>query len=277
MIRVAVCDDEKNIRSYLSGLIRKQGMECEVTEYASGEDYLSGREEYDVLFLDIELNSGLSGMDGMALAKRVRSLELSRQPIIIFVTGYEKYVYEAFDVEAFQYLVKPIDEQRFAEVFKRAAGHILAGKGGIPEGGISHGEACSKPRSGNQSPKGCIVSGRDFVSLQKGQKKVLEVQYANANRLIPLDNIYYMESRSHKVVLHLKEGELEYYAKIGELEARLQGQFCRIHKGYLINLSCVEEYTRTEVTLTGGGKLPISKYKYGDFVKTYLRFMQLGS
>lgn len=75
-------------------------------------------------------------------------------------------------------------------------------------------------------------------------------------------------------MLYTKDGELEYYAKIGELEEELQEQFFRIHKGYLVNLSCVDEYSRTEIMLTNGDKLPLSKYKYEDFVKAYLRFMK---
>lgn len=113
MIRIAICDDEKNIRTYLSSLVRKQNIECEITEYASTDEYLSDQKEHDLLFLDIEMKSVASGMDGMSMAKQIRATELTKQPIIIFVTGYEKYVYDAFDVGAFQYLLKPIDEQRF--------------------------------------------------------------------------------------------------------------------------------------------------------------------
>ena len=185
-IKIAICDDEKNIRAYLASLVRKQGME--------------------------------------------------RQPVIIFVTEYEKYVYDAFDVDALHYLVKPINERKFAEVFSRALDKIL--------------------------------------SETKQKKKTLFIRYAGADKAILLDNIYYMESRKHKVVLYTKDGELEYYAKIGELQEELQGQFCRIHKGYLVNLSCVDEYSRTEIMLANGDKLPLSKYKYEDFVKAYLRFMQ---
>jgi len=56
------------------------------------------------------------GMDGMELARNIRAVDIGRQPIIVFVTGYEKYVYDAFDVGAFQYLVKPVDEKKFAAV-----------------------------------------------------------------------------------------------------------------------------------------------------------------
>lgn len=235
MIRIAICDDERNVRSYIHLLIRKQEIECEITEYASADEYLSSGTEHDLLFLDIELNGSASGMDGMSMARWIRGMELTRQPIIIFVTGYEKYVYDAFDVDAFQYLLKPIDEQKFAEVFSRAARKIL------------------------------------FESEQK--KKTLVIQCGSESKVILLDNIYYLESRNHKIVLHLKGGELEYYAKIGALEEELRGQFYRIHRGYLVNFVYVEGYDKTEVMLINGDRLPLSK-KYDDFAVAYLRFMQ---
>jgi len=63
MIKIAICDDEKNIRSYLMSLIREQNTECEITEYASADEYLSSGVEHDLLFLDIELKGSASGMD----------------------------------------------------------------------------------------------------------------------------------------------------------------------------------------------------------------------
>ena len=71
----------------------------------------------------------------------------------------------------------------------------------------------------------------------------------------------------------MKDMELEYYAKIGDLEQELCGRFFRIHKGYLINLSFVERYSKTSVMLPNGEKL-ISRYKYAEFVKTYLAFVE---
>ena len=236
MVKIAICDDEKNIRAYLSALVKKQGMECEITEYAPAGDYFADGVEHDILFLDIELEGPGQDMDGMRMARQIRGMEDTKQPIIIFITGYEKYVYDAFDVGAFQYLLKPVDEQKFAGVFRRAA------------------------------EQAATYTGQD--------KKALMIQYGGTGKTIPLRDIYYMESQNHKIAVHMKDGVLEYYAKMSDLEDELQGQFCRVHKGYLINLSYVDEYNKTEVTLTNGDKLLISKYKYEDFVKAYLRFMQ---
>ena len=70
MIKVAICDDEKNIRSYLASLIREQKAECEITEYASAEEYLSSGMGHDLLFLvkdwqssaDAAVESSISGL-----------------------------------------------------------------------------------------------------------------------------------------------------------------------------------------------------------------------
>ena len=80
MIRIAICDDEKNIRTYLSSLVRKQNIECEITEYASTDEHLSDQKEHDLLFLDIEMKSVASGMDGMSMQNRSgqRSLQSSQ-------------------------------------------------------------------------------------------------------------------------------------------------------------------------------------------------------
>ena len=239
MIRIAICDDEAPTRAYLTSLIRAQDCPCEVVEYASAGDCLAGHREIDLLFLDIELNA--TDPDGMALARQIREQSAVTQPVIIFVTGYERYVFDAFDVGAFQYLLKPVDEEKFAQVFARAVEQIEAGR------------------------------------VQPQLSHALTLQSAGTSRTVPLDSIYYIESSNHKVVLRLKDGEFSCYAKIRDLEAELGDQFCRVHKGYLVNLAYVEGYSKTELTLTNGEKLLISKYKYQDFVKAYLRFVKRGA
>ena len=77
-IKIAICDDEKNIRAYLFSLVRKQGVECEIAEYVSADEYLSDKTEHDLLFLDIELDRDGASMDGMELARQIRGMELER-------------------------------------------------------------------------------------------------------------------------------------------------------------------------------------------------------
>ena len=239
MIKIAICDDEANIRAYLISLIRAQSCPCEIVEYAFAGDCLADTQEIDLLFLDIELNTDRSGLDGMALARKIREQVTEIQPVIIFVTGYERYVFDAFDVRAFQYLLKPVDEEKFAQVFARAVAQI----------------GTTKEKLG----------------------RVLTLQSANTSKTVPLDSIYYIESSNHKVELHLKDGEFICYAKIGDLELELQDQFFRIHKGYLVNLSYVAGYSKRSLTLTNGEELLLSKYKYQDFVKAYLHFLKKGA
>ena len=265
MMKIAICDDEAGVRAYLASLIRAQSCPCEIVEYSSADDCLADAREMDLLFLDIELSasgSGMdgagmdgagtggagvggfgmdsAGMDGMALARKIREQTLTAQPVIIFVTGHERYVFDAFDVGAFQYLLKPVDEKKFAQVFARAVKEI---------------------QDSQQNPRG---------------SRVLTLRSAGASKTLPLDSICYIESSDHKVVVHLQDGEFTCYAKIRDLELELQERFFRIHKGYLVNLSYVDGYSKTEVMLTNGERLLLSKYKYQEFVKGYLRFLKRG-
>lgn len=250
MINIAICDDEPTIRAYISSLVKKQNPECEITEYASADEYLSADKEHDLLFLDIEMQGSTpakNDMDksdtdkndteknGMWLAREIRNRDKGKQPVIVFVTGYKDYVFDAFDVGAFHFLIKPIDREKFADVFHRAKKQILA--------------------------------------EQERQKRNLIIQYNNSNKAIPFSHIYYVESQNHKAVIHSKEGRFEYYARMEDLEMELSGQFYRIHRGYIINLSYVDEYNKSEVTLMNGDKLLISKYKYDNFVRAYLDYV----
>lgn len=107
----------------------------------------------------------------------------------------------------------------------------------------------------------------DTVGVQREDKLV--IRYQGREKAILLDDIYYMESQNHNIILCLKSGMIQYYGKIGELEEELRGQFYRIHRGYLINLFYVDGYDRTGVRMANGDKLLISRYKYHDFVKAY--------
>lgn len=245
-MNIAVCDDEESIRCLIGKLIGKQKGSFHIMEFSSGRELLQfwqqdGRERIDILFLDISMND----IDGMEVAKQIRAWKEEREepvwgslPLLIFVSGYSEYMPKAFSVNAFQYLLKPIGEKEFEEVFAQA-----------------------------------VRECRYLEVKREAEPRRIPIRSGKITRNVSVDDISYIESRNRKIVIRMREEELESYGKIGEMEEELQKRFFRIHKGYLVNLKWVERYSRTEVQMKDGARLPISKYKYQDFVKAYLEYI----
>lgn len=245
-MNIAVCDDEETIRTYIKRLIEMQDIECRIMEFSSGGELLQfwqqeDRQQVDILFLDISMD----GTDGMEAAEQIRRWKEERSeavwgslPLLIFVTGYPEYMPKAFSVNAFQYLVKPIDEKEFENVFAQA-----------------------------------VREYRYLEAKKNAEPREILVRSGNVTRNIPIDDIYYIESSNRKIIVLMQDEEIECYGKIGDLEKQLKESFFRIHKGYLVNMKYVERYSRTEVQMKNGTSLLISKYKYQDFIKAYLGYI----
>ena len=109
-MKIAVCDDDRTTREQIASLIREQEPDAEVVTFEAGEEMIKSQENFAVSFLDVEMKE-ISGID---VAKHIREEQEKRdreKSIIIFVTGYREYMEDAFDVNAFHYLVKPVDEK----------------------------------------------------------------------------------------------------------------------------------------------------------------------
>jgi DNA-binding LytR/AlgR family response regulator len=111
---IAVVDDEKAIREHICGLVEERQPESRIEAYATGEELLASGKRFDIVFLDIQME----GMNGIEAARSLR--EKQGDTVLVFITGIKDYVFDAFDLYAFQYLLKPIDERKFAEVLERA-------------------------------------------------------------------------------------------------------------------------------------------------------------
>ena len=105
MIKIAVVDDERYIREDIKNRIELTGSGAVVDGFPSGEAFLHAGKQYDIVFLDIQLG----GMDGIDIARELR--QKSENVILIFVTGTKEHVFQAFDVAAFHYLLKPIEPE----------------------------------------------------------------------------------------------------------------------------------------------------------------------
>ena len=116
---IAVVDDEKAIREHICGLVEERQPESRIEAYATGEELLASGKRFDIVFLDIQME----GMNGIEAARSLREKNANlgvEDTVLVFITGIRDYVFDAFDLYAFQYLLKPIDEGKFAEVLERA-------------------------------------------------------------------------------------------------------------------------------------------------------------
>lgn len=118
MLQIAVYDDEIleccNMAKRIREIMEEMKTPCIIRQFQSGGELLQALESFDIIFLDIIMRE----MDGMKTAQLFR--RKASDKILIFVSSSREYVFEAYDVEAFQYLLKPVDGRKLKSVLQRA-------------------------------------------------------------------------------------------------------------------------------------------------------------
>lgn len=231
-MEIAIVDDEKIICDDIKKRIAEIKSCCHTEEYTRGEDLLLADKVYDIVFLDIQLE----GADGIDTAGKLR--QKSENTIIIFVTGIKEYVFQAFDVAAFHYLLKPIDAEKFREVFMRA--------------------------------------WQKAEKRKRDETDLLLIKTRERTFPLPKSNIIYVESRGKKAEIHTGRETLTMYASLNGLQAELGEGFYRSHRGYLVNMAYVSEYYHDSILLTNGERVYLAKEKYQEFVRAYMRYLRGG-
>ena len=231
-MQIAICDDEREIRNMLGEKLKRMYPDSGVSFYESGDELLLSDSQPDILLLDIRME----GKNGMETAKELRGK--NKKMIVIFITALEEYVFQAFDVGAFHYLVKPFDDKKFEEIIKKAVEELK-----------------NMEESKN-------IKNESLIITSKGK-------HISVN---PAD-IIYAEVFNRKVILHTINTDVEYYGKMKELEERAGEDFYRPHRSYLVNFNYIIRYDADTIYLKKGQAL-MSKQNYKEFKKSYLRYNQ---
>jgi DNA-binding LytR/AlgR family response regulator len=232
-MKIAICDDEKNLRESILSLIKAQCRDCHVDLFSSGIELLNTSTVYDIYFLDIQM----PGLTGIETAERLRA-QHAPDSVIIFVTALKEYMSGAFDVRAFHYLVKPVNEDKFNSVFSRAL--------------------------------------TEYNKFNELAEKYILIKSGSTHHKILVKDVLYIESQGKKVSVHTKTGRMEYYDTMQELENALGDSFFRCHRCYLVNMSHVVRYNATSVQLSDGSEIHLAQKKFQDFVKAYMLFAKNG-
>lgn len=120
--KIAICDDSEADRQIVSDMVQHWaagvGHVVHIDTFTSAENFLfhyAEESDYDILLLDIEMGA----MDGVTMAKRVRKDNEAVQ--IVFITGFDDYISEGYEVSALHYLMKPVKQEKLSAVLNRAA------------------------------------------------------------------------------------------------------------------------------------------------------------
>lgn len=221
MLKVALCDDNKNtIAKYaklISEIAEKNQMQMEVSCFSSGESllfhYSNMPEQVDIIYLDILMDK----TDGMETARKLRDVGCKAQ--IIFLTRYDDYVYDAFEVCAAQYLIKEdTSKDKFEKVFLKAAQMVL-----------------------------------------KKEEELFTIKFDGKTTVIPINEIAYFEIWSRVITVYYGDGKsAKYYYSIERLEEELAAKdFVRVHRSYLVNLSYIEMFQHKSIKLKTGAVIPV--------------------
>jgi DNA-binding LytR/AlgR family response regulator len=200
-MRVLVVDDEAPARSELRYLLGAHaGIEVEEAPSAVEALVLVRRHRYDALFLDVEMPAAT----GLDLAPLVG--QGARPPAVVFVTAHAEYAVEAFAVEAFDYLLKPVDPERLGRVVARL---------------------------------------REREDPAAGPVRKLPVVAGGRTELIDHEQVHYVQADSDYSRIHVYDRSYLSTASLGELEEELPPErFARIHRSYIVNLAKVSAVKR---------------------------------
>ena len=201
-MRIVIADDEPLARDRLRALLAEQpGIEV-VAEAQDGESALHACAELkpDLVLLDI----AMPGIDGLEAARHLAAFE--PRPAVVFCTAYDAHALSAFEAAAVDYLVKPVRPERLQAALERARTFVA---------GRDHNGAGSDGNKGKQRTHLCA-------------------RLRGSLRLIPIEDVHYLQAEEKYVVVHHARGEDLIEESLKSLEEEFGERFVRIHRNCLV-------------------------------------------
>jgi len=248
-LKTLIVDDEAPARSELRYLLERIPNVRIIGEATNSTEALELIKalNYDLILIDIQM-PGLSGLDVVTAIK-----ELPNVPAVVFVTAYGEYAVKAFELDAVDYLMKPIDEERLTHTIDKVDKRL----------------SVVQPAA---VVKQDVRQEKSVIDIER-----IPVESKGKTLLLPMRDIVYISSRNDIVFVHTADNTFITRFTLKTLEERLASKsFLRVHRGYIVNLRHVIEivpmYGRSyvlKVRCNQQNEIPVSRRR-GQQLKAML-------
>lgn len=245
-MKAIIVEDEFPAREELKYFINNFSKIEVLNEFDNGVEVLKFIQEntVDVIFLDINIPL----LDGMLLARTINNFKT--KPKVVFITAYKEHAVDAFELEAFDYILKPYSDDRMISMLNKLERSVIS--------------TVNIENKLNEEKKLIHKSNVSTISLWKNDKL----------RVININDIYYCEARERETIVYTKDSEYIVKVAIKEFEKNLNDSlFFKTHRSYIVNTSKINEiipwFNNTyKLKLNDiNSEIPVSRSKIKDFRK----------
>lgn len=241
-INCLIIDDEPLARELLREFLQQHEDLTLIGECSKGTEAVNKIDELkpDLIFLDVQM-PGMNGFDVLD--------EITHDPFVIFTTAYDQYAIKAFERNAVDYLLKPIDQERFKLAVDRAIGRLNTEQNNV-------GELLRNMKTENKT------SYDSHIFVQKSEKLIN----------LPVDEIEHLEASGDYTILTTKNDQFVSSSGIGKLEEILNPEtFIRVHRSTIININSLKEI---EKHFNGGMIVKMNNGKTFPVSRTYAKLIR---
>jgi len=241
-LHILIVDDERPARKKIHSFLKEEAGVGSIIEAENGLEAVKSIQENkpDLVFLDIQM----PGMNGFEV---IETVGVDNMPTVVFVTAYDQYAIEAFEVQAVDYLLKPFDQERFQKSLSRAMERI------------------------HLKSENTAIFKNLLVEINREKKYLKRIMVNVGSRLffVKTGDILFISSDEKYVKLHTEKEAYLIRETMSSMEERLDpAKFARIHRSYLVNLDFIQEMQPWShgdyvVILKNGTKLTASR-RYRD-------------
>jgi len=260
MIDVIIVDDEAAGRRTLREYCAQEPDLCVIGEYGDSESAIAAirSRQPRLLFLDIQMDR----LNGIELA---RSLDPAGLPSIVFVTAYDTYAVEAFELNAVDYLLKPFDQDRFRKTLARVRPRALPAAGGDPQAALAE----------------ILAQLENRRQARDEERPRILAEFAGHLHVLDAAKVELIESDRNYISIRVGRDNFHARGTLQQAESALRSQpMLRISRSCIVNMNFVREVNRTLrgdfILVLAGGATVTSSEGFRPKVKEYLRGLKLG-